>query len=123
MSCNALDGYQMLHKHDENVPLHEKCNNRKKQYMPVYDLCYFDILVYTSICQYMKYIPSYTCIYFDILLTSDLSEVSGFQMMDIWHPSALLINRMSLYMHRVHFFKSYKVSKINMEYDSHIPII
>ena len=28
----------------------------------------------------MKYIPSYTCIYFDILLTSDLSEVSGFQM-------------------------------------------
>ena len=80
MSCNALDGYQMLHKHDENVPLHEKCNNRKKQYMPVYDLCYFDILVYTSICQYMKYIPSYTCIYFDILLTSDLSEVSGFQM-------------------------------------------
>ena len=83
MSCNALDGYQMLHKHHENVPLHEKCNNRKKQYMPVYDLCYFDILVYTSICQYMKYIPSYTCIYFDILLTSDLSEVSGFQMMDI----------------------------------------
>ena len=80
MSCNALDGYQMLHKHHENVPLHEKCNNRKKQYMPVYDLCYFDILVYTSICQYMKYIPSYTCIYFDILLTSDLSEVSGFQM-------------------------------------------
>ena len=79
MSCNALDGYQMLHKHDENVPLHEKCNNRKKQYMPVYDLCYFDILVYTSICQYMKYMPSYTCIYFDILLTSDLSEVSGFR--------------------------------------------
>ncbi len=30
----------------------------------------------------MKYIPSsYTCIYFDILLTSDLSEVSGFQML------------------------------------------
>ena len=80
MSCNALDGYQMLHKHHENVPLREKCNNRKKQYMPVYDLCYFDILVYTSICQYMKYIPSYTCIYFDILLTSDLSEVSEFQM-------------------------------------------
>ena len=43
--------------------------------------------------------------------------------MDIWHPSALLIYRMSLYMHRVHFFKSYKVSKINMEYDSHIPFI
>ena len=43
--------------------------------------------------------------------------------MDIWHPSALLIYRMSLYMHRVHFFKSYKVSKINMEYDSHKPFI
>ncbi len=26
-------------------------------------------------------------------------------------------------MHGVHFFKSYKVSKINMEYDSHIPFI
>ena len=43
--------------------------------------------------------------------------------MDIWHPSALLIYRMSLYMHIVHFFKSYKVSKINIEYDSHIPFI
>ncbi len=32
-------------------------------------------------------------------------------------------DRMSLYMHRVYFFKSYKVSKINMEYDSHIPFI
>ena len=43
--------------------------------------------------------------------------------MDTWHPSALLIYRMSLYMLGVYFFKSYKVSKINMEYDSHIPII
>ena len=38
-----------------------------------------------------------------------------------WHPSVLLMYRMSLHMHGVHFFKSYKVSKINMEYDSHIP--
>ena len=43
--------------------------------------------------------------------------------MDTWHPSALLIYRMSLYIHGVHLFKSYKASKINMEYDSHIPFI
>ena len=43
--------------------------------------------------------------------------------MDTWHPSALPIYRMSLYMHGVYFFKSYKVSKINMEYYSHIPFI
>ncbi len=41
--------------------------------------------------------------------------------MDTWHPSELPIYRMSLYMHGVYFFKSYKVSKINMKYDSHIP--
>ncbi len=49
--------------------------------------------------------------------------------MDTWHPSALPICRISLYtgMHgaTVYFLKSYKVSKINMEYDtgSHIPFI
>ena len=43
--------------------------------------------------------------------------------MDTWHKSALPIYRMSLYMRRVYFLKSYKVSKINMEYDSHIPFI
>ncbi len=45
--------------------------------------------------------------------------------MDTWHRSALPIYRMSLYrdMHGVYCFKSYKVSKINTEYDSHIPFI
>ena len=33
------------------------------------------------------------------------------------------VYRMCLYMHGVHLFKSYKASKINMEYDSHIPFI
>ncbi len=42
---------------------------------------------------------------------------------DTWHPSALPTYRMSLYMHGVYFFKSYKVSKINMENDSHIPFV
>ena len=27
LTCNAWDGYQMMHKHHENVPLHAKCNN------------------------------------------------------------------------------------------------
>ena len=43
--------------------------------------------------------------------------------MDTWHPSALQIYRMSLYMHGLYFFKSYMVSKINTEYDNHIPFI
>ena len=47
--------------------------------------------------------------------------------MDTWHPSALPIYRISLSlsssMHGVYFLKSYNVSKINMEYDSHIPYL
>ncbi len=43
--------------------------------------------------------------------------------MDTLHPSELPIYRTSLSMHGVYFLESYKVSKINMEYDSHVPYI
>ena len=76
-----------------------------------YDMSCHNTVIYLSYDRYMT----------TVFVRTKLGFISF--RMDIWLPSALLIYRLSLYMHGVHFFKSYKVSKINMEYDSHIPFI
>jgi hypothetical protein len=66
-------------------------------------------------------IPVIWQVYDKIFVLTKLMFIS--YRMDTWNPSALPIYRMCLSMHGVYFLESYKVSKINMEYDSPIPFI
>ena len=49
ISYAALDMYQLTMKHHETVPLYGKCSDGKFMYILVYTICFWHILVYTSI--------------------------------------------------------------------------